>query len=135
MKSRLILALAGVCAIALAVALAIAPAASRTQRASAAVYGLSQHGMSKSEKRHLSGFASFEAGIVRLSSHSPSTAHDPASFSSGGWAHAHSIARTAATRVVITIGYIASPFSIYNFKTDYLRKSLRLPATRFNDKC
>ena len=63
MKSRLILALAGVCAIALAVALAIAPSASRTQRASAAVRGLSQQGMSKSEKRHLSGFASFEAGI------------------------------------------------------------------------
>ena len=62
MKSRLILALAAVCAVALTIALAIAPSGS-TQRASAAVYGLSQHGMSKSEKRHLSGFASFEAGI------------------------------------------------------------------------
>jgi hypothetical protein len=54
-KSRLILALAGVCAIALAVALAIAPSASQTQRASAAVHGLSLHGLSKSQKRHLSG--------------------------------------------------------------------------------
>jgi hypothetical protein len=61
-KSRLILALAAVCAVALAIALAFAPSGS-TQRASAAVQGLSQHGMSKSEKRHLSGFASFEAGI------------------------------------------------------------------------
>src|SRR5215467_12912987 len=63
MKSRLILALAGVCAAALAIALAIAPSASRTQHASAAVHGLSQHGLTKSQKRHLSGFASFEAGI------------------------------------------------------------------------
>ena len=63
MKSRLILALAGVCAIALAMALAIAPSASQTQRASAAVHGLSLHGLSKAQKRHLSGFASFEAGI------------------------------------------------------------------------
>ena len=63
MKSRLILALAGVCAVALAIALAIAPSASRTQRASAAVNGLSLHGLSKLQKNHLSGFASFEAGI------------------------------------------------------------------------
>jgi hypothetical protein len=62
-KSRPILAVAGVCAIALAVALAIAPSASRTQRASAAVHGLSMHGLSKLQKQHLSGFASFEAGI------------------------------------------------------------------------
>ena len=62
MKSRLILALAAVCAVALTVALAIAPSGS-TQRASAAVHGLSQQGMSNPEKRHLSGFASFEAGI------------------------------------------------------------------------
>jgi len=61
-KSRLILALAAVCAAALAIALAIAPSASRTQRASAAVHGLSLH-LSKLQKRHLSGFASFEAGI------------------------------------------------------------------------
>jgi hypothetical protein len=61
-KSRLILALAAVCAAALTIALAIAPSGS-AQRASAAVHGLSQQGMSKSEKRHLSGFASFEAGI------------------------------------------------------------------------
>jgi hypothetical protein len=58
-KSRLILAVAAVCAI----ALAIAPAALRTQHAGAAVHGLSLHGLSKSQKRHLSGFASFEAGI------------------------------------------------------------------------
>ena len=63
MKSRLILALAAACAVALAVALAIAPSASQTQRASAAVHGLSLHGLSKAQKRHLSGFASFEAGI------------------------------------------------------------------------
>ena len=63
MKSRLILALAAVCAVALAIALAIAPSASQTQRASAAVHGLSLHGLSKAQKRHLSGFASFEAGI------------------------------------------------------------------------
>jgi hypothetical protein len=58
-KSRLILAVAAVCAI----ALAIAPAALRAQHAGAAVHGLSLHGLSKSQKRHLSGFASFEAGI------------------------------------------------------------------------
>ena len=63
MKSRLILALAGVCAVALAIALAIAPSASRTQHASAAVHGLGLHGLSKLQKRHLSGLASFEAGI------------------------------------------------------------------------
>src|SRR5215831_16646271 len=63
MKSRLILALAAVCAAALAIALAIAPSASRTQRASAAVHGLALHGLSKLQKQHLSGFASFEAGI------------------------------------------------------------------------
>ena len=62
-KSRLILALAGVCAVALAVALAIAPSASRTQRASAAVHGLSLHGLNRIQRAHLSGFASFEAGI------------------------------------------------------------------------
>jgi len=62
-KSRLILALAAVCAVAMAIALAIGPSASQTQRASAAVHGLSLHNLSKSEKRHLSGFASFEAGI------------------------------------------------------------------------
>jgi len=62
-KSRPILALAAVCAVVLAIALAIAPSASRTQRASAAVHGLSLHGLSKLQKLHLSGFASFEAGI------------------------------------------------------------------------
>jgi hypothetical protein len=61
-KPRLILALAAVCAVTLTIALAIALPGS-AQRASAAVHGLSQQGMSKSEKRHLSGFASFEAGI------------------------------------------------------------------------
>ena len=63
MRSRLILALAGVCALALAIALAIAPSASTTQRASAAVHGLSLQKMSKIQKRILSGLASFEAGI------------------------------------------------------------------------
>jgi len=62
-RSRLILALAGVCALALAIALAIAPSASTTQRASAAVHGLSLQKMSKIQKRILSGLASFEAGI------------------------------------------------------------------------
>ena len=63
MKSRLILALAAACAAALAITLAIAPSSSGTQRASAAVHGLGLHGLTKSQKRHLSGFASFEAGI------------------------------------------------------------------------
>jgi hypothetical protein len=58
-KSRLILAVVAVCAI----ALAIAPATLRTQHAGAAVHGLSMHGLSKLQKNHLSGFASFEAGI------------------------------------------------------------------------
>jgi hypothetical protein len=61
-KPRLILVLAAACAVALTIALAIASSGS-AQRASAAVHGLSQQGMSKSEMRHLSGFASFEAGI------------------------------------------------------------------------
>jgi hypothetical protein len=59
MKTRLILALTAV----LAIALAIAPAALRPPRASATVSGLSMHGLSKLQKRLLSGFASFEAGI------------------------------------------------------------------------
>ncbi len=63
MKSRLILALAAVSAVALTVGLAIAPSPSATPRASAAVHGVSLHGMSKIQKRILSGFASFEAGI------------------------------------------------------------------------
>jgi hypothetical protein len=59
-KTRLILALVGVCAL----ALAIAPfATTQTPRASATVHGLSMNGLSKQQKRHLSGFASFEAGI------------------------------------------------------------------------
>jgi hypothetical protein len=57
-KSRLILAVAAVCAI----ALAIAPAALRTQHAGAAVHGLSLH-LTTLQKNHLSGFASFEAGV------------------------------------------------------------------------
>ncbi len=59
MKARLILALTAV----LAVAVAVAPSAFRTQRASAAVSGISVHGLNKIQKRILSGFASFEAGI------------------------------------------------------------------------
>jgi hypothetical protein len=62
-KSRLILMLAAGCAAALAIALAIAPSALRTPRASAAVHGISLHGLSKSQQHHLSGFASFEAGL------------------------------------------------------------------------
>jgi hypothetical protein len=59
----LILALAAVGAVALAIGLAIAPSASQTPRASAAVHSLGLHGLSKLQKMHLSGFASFEAGI------------------------------------------------------------------------
>ena len=59
MKVRLILALTAV----LAIAVAVAPSAFKTQRASAAVSGLSLHGLNKIQKRILSGFASFEAGI------------------------------------------------------------------------
>jgi hypothetical protein len=58
-KSRIILAVAAV----LGIALAIVPATLRTQHAGAAVHGLSLHGLSKLQKMHLSGFASFEAGI------------------------------------------------------------------------
>jgi hypothetical protein len=58
-KSRIILALAAVCAI----ALAIAPSALRAQHASAAVTGISVHGLNRIQRAHLSGFASFEAGI------------------------------------------------------------------------
>jgi len=56
-KSRLILAVTA----ALAVSLAVVPAALRTPHASAV--GFSVHGMNKIQKRLLSGFASFEAGI------------------------------------------------------------------------
>jgi hypothetical protein len=59
MKTRLFLALAAV----LALALAIVPAALRAPRASATVHGLSINDLSKLQKRLLSGFASFEAGI------------------------------------------------------------------------
>jgi hypothetical protein len=62
-KSRLILSLAAVCAAALAIALVIAPSASQTQRASAAVHSISLHGLHHIQRAHLSGFASFEAGI------------------------------------------------------------------------
>ncbi len=82
MKSRSILALAGVCAIALAVALAIAPSASRTQRASAAVHRISLHGLTKSQKEHLSGFASFEAGIG-VSTKTPAVKAGPRRSNSG----------------------------------------------------
>ncbi|HCU94300.1 MAG TPA: hypothetical protein DHU96_16915 [Actinobacteria bacterium] len=58
MKSRLILAFAAV----LAIALAIAPATLRTQHASAAT-GISLSGLNPIQKRLLSGFASFEAGV------------------------------------------------------------------------
>jgi hypothetical protein len=58
-KSRIILAVAAV----LGIALVIAPATLRTPAARAAAHGLSLHGLSKLQKTHLSGFASFEAGI------------------------------------------------------------------------
>jgi hypothetical protein len=57
-KSRLILALTA----ALAITLAVVPSALRTAHAGAAT-GFSVHGMNKIQKRLLSGFASFEAGI------------------------------------------------------------------------
>ena len=59
MKTRLILALTAV----VAIALAIAPSALTAPRASATVSGLSLHGLTKLQMRTLSGFASFEAGI------------------------------------------------------------------------
>jgi hypothetical protein len=57
-KSRIILAVAAV----LGIALAIAPAALRTQHAGAATHGLTLH-LTRLQKQHLSGFASFEAGV------------------------------------------------------------------------
>ena len=58
MKSRIILAVAAV----LGIALAVAPATLRTQHAGAAARGLSLH-LTRLQKLHLSGFASFEAGV------------------------------------------------------------------------
>jgi hypothetical protein len=58
-KSRLILAVGAV----LALALAIAPATLRTQHATATAQSLSVTGMNRIQLRILSGFASFEAGI------------------------------------------------------------------------
>ena len=58
-KSRIILAVAAV----LGIALAIAPATLRAPRAGAAVQGISVHGLNHIQRAHLSGFASFEAGI------------------------------------------------------------------------
>lgn len=59
MKSRLLLALAAV----LAIGLVIAPSALRTPRAGAAVHGFSLQGLNHIQRRILSGYASFEAGI------------------------------------------------------------------------
>jgi hypothetical protein len=59
MKSRIILAVAAV----LGIALVIAPATLRTPRAGATVQGISLHGLNRIQRVHLSGFASFEAGI------------------------------------------------------------------------
>lgn len=59
MKSRLLFATVAV----LAVAFVVAPATSGTQHASAAVRGLSLTGLNPIQRRLLSGFASFEAGI------------------------------------------------------------------------
>jgi len=57
------LALAAVAGLTLAIALGIAPTGVRAQRANAAVHGLSLHGLNHIQRRTLSGFASFEAGI------------------------------------------------------------------------
>jgi hypothetical protein len=71
MRSRSILVLAAACAAALTIGLVVAVPGS-APRAGAAVDGLSQKGMSNQQKRHLSGFASFEAGIG-VSANAPST--------------------------------------------------------------
>jgi hypothetical protein len=59
MKSRLLFASVAI----LAVAFLVAPATLRTQHANAAVRGLSVTGLNSIQRRLLSGFASFEAGI------------------------------------------------------------------------
>jgi hypothetical protein len=59
MKSRLLFASVAI----LAVAFIVAPATLRTQHANAAVRGLSVSGLNPIQRRLLSGFASFEAGI------------------------------------------------------------------------
>ena len=59
MKSRLLLVLAAV----LAIGLVVAPSAVQSPRAGAAVHGLSLQGLNKIQRRILSGFASYEAGI------------------------------------------------------------------------
>jgi hypothetical protein len=59
MKSRLLFASVAI----LAVAFVVAPATLRTSHANAAVRGLSVAGMNPIQRRLLSGFASFEAGI------------------------------------------------------------------------
>jgi hypothetical protein len=58
-KSRIILAAAAV----LGIALAIAPATLRTPAARAVSHGVSFKGLNHIQRAHLSGFASFEAGI------------------------------------------------------------------------
>ena len=59
MRSRLVIVLAAV----LAAGLVAAPALLRSPRAGAAVHGLSVKGLNKIQRRILSGFASYEAGI------------------------------------------------------------------------
>ena len=59
MKSRLLLVVAAIAAI----ALVVTPAAWRAQHANATARGLSLHGLNHIQRRILSGFASFEAGI------------------------------------------------------------------------
>jgi hypothetical protein len=58
-KSRIILAVAAV----LGIALAIAPAALRAPSARAVAHSISFKGLNRIQRAHLSGFASFEAGI------------------------------------------------------------------------
>ncbi len=76
MKSRLILVLTAV----LAVALAFAPSALRTQHAGATVRGISLPGLNHIQRRILSGFASFEAnlGVPAKQARARATARMPA---------------------------------------------------------
>jgi hypothetical protein len=90
MKSRLILALAAV----LAIAVGIAPSAFRGQRATAAVSSITLPGLNRIQQRILSGFASFEDNIG-VPAHSTS-------------ATVHAAAKTAGTAVSLCPSNIRS---------------------------
>jgi hypothetical protein len=90
MKSRLILALAAV----LAIAVGIAPSAFRGQRATAAVSSITLPGLNRIQQRILSGFASFEDNIG-VPAHSAS-------------ATVHAAAKTAGTAVSLCPSNIRS---------------------------